>query len=230
MLERPIHLEKDKLKVFEFLDNIKQEFPDEELFVFGGEPFLHPFFGDIMTYMNHIGLKFVVQTNFSKIYTIRNMSKRTDFNLQISLHPSEIKGKMELLNGISALQGNIRQIDIMYVGQPSLDLFKEVLPILTDKSKLYMAPVADFNLKDVCNKHLFEFNRLKKTVIGRVYNFEQGDRSYNWEKQMKGEVSYKGKPCIYENEYVLFDPSLERYTCNYRQNNKVCPNDQCFLM
>lgn len=230
MLHKPIRYETDKVRTFKFLDKIYKEFPDEELFVFGGEPFIHPFIDEIIGHMNEIGMKFVIQTNFSFIDRIKQMLDVHEFTVQVSLHPTEINDKMQILNGIEELQNIIRRIDIMFVGQTSLDLFKDVLPRLTNKRVLHTTPVGDFNLKGVCNEHLYRFNEMKRAVYGKVYQFEEGDRSFDWEEQMKGGSIYKGRPCIYKDRYVLFDPSLKRYMCNYRQNNEVCPNDQCFLM
>jgi len=230
MLDESIPHEQDKTKVFKFLDDIKLHYPDDELFVFGGEPFCHPFIGEIIHHMNEIGLNYIIQTNFSLTDKIRRILDNEQFEIQISLHDTEIVDIPKLIYDISDLQHIIRRIDVMYDGQQSLDLYKQVLPILDNRDILYVTPIADFNLDDVCNNHLFEFNRLKKTVIGKVYRFEKGDRSFKWERQMKGEISYKGDVCIYKDKYVLFDASLHKYTCNYRQNNNDCPNDQCFLM
>ena len=41
LLDKPIRYEKDMNKICAFLDNIKAQWPDEEVFVFGGEPLLH---------------------------------------------------------------------------------------------------------------------------------------------------------------------------------------------
>jgi organic radical activating enzyme len=230
MLPCVIPHEPDKEKIFRFLDGILDEFPESELFVFGGEPFLHPFIGEIIAYMNEIKLQYIIQTNFSQPEIIKSILEKEDFTIQVSLHRMQIQDIMGLYNSIRELQHIIKRIDIMFDGAGCLPLYGEVLRVLDDKKKLYMAPIADFNLDGVCNQHLYEFNRLKKGVYGKVYQFESGNRSYVWEEQMRGNISYKGKTCLYKNRYVLFDPSLKRYKCNYRQNNEICPNDQCFLM
>ena len=230
MLGCAIQHEPDKEKVFRFLDMIREEYPEDELFVFGGEPFLHPFIDEIIGYMNDIRLKYIIQTNFSQPEIIKSISENYDFQVQVSLHRMQIRDIMKLYNSIKELQHLIRRIDIMFDGAGCLPLYGEVLRVLDDKKKLFMAPIADFNLKGVCNHHLYEFNRLKKGVYGKVYNFEGGNRSYVWEEQMRGNISYKGKTCLYKDRYVLFDPALNKYNCNYRQNNDKCPNDQCFLM
>ena len=118
----------------------------------------------------------------------------------------------------------------MYIGKPSLSLYRNVRSILKDKSIIYLTPVADFNIESACNHYLYEYNQMKKSAHRAVYSFEKGGKSFNWEYQMKGKVSYNGKPCSHKDKYVLFDPSLNRYTCSYRQNNDICPNKYCFLV
>lgn len=230
MLDTPIKYETDKAKVFVFLDKLKKEYPEEELFVFGGEPFLHPFIEDIVHHMNEIGMYFVIQTNFSRSDIITNISENENLKIQISLHSTEIQDKIGLIKDIQKLEHIIRTIDVMYTGKESLSLYREVRDALYTKDVISLAPVADFNMDNVCNHHLYDFNKLKNSIYRVAYQFERGDRSFNWEQQMKGEISYQGGECLYKDRYVLFDPALNRYTCNYRQNNDVCPNKQCFLM
>ena len=228
-LSEPIQFEKDKEKVFRFLDSLKEKYSNEEIFVFGGEPFLHPFLDEIISYMNEINLKFIIQTNFSLFHNIRKCLKE-NFQVQISVHPSEIKNVSTYIRNIQELQNIIRRIDIMYVGEESFKLYKEILKILKDKDKLFLAPVADFKIVNTVNKYLYEFNQLKQGVHGKVYQFEPGERSFIWESQQRGLTSMKYQPCIYKDSYILFDPLLRSYTCSYRQNNDICPNDHCFLM
>lgn len=230
MLESPIDYERYKQKVFDFLDKLKAEFPHEELFIFGGEPFLHPFIEEIIHYMNIIGLRFVIQTNFSRADIITDILRKESVKLQISLHTTEIRDRIKLIKDIRDLQYFVRRIDVMYVGKKSLSLYREVRDVLENKEMLFLAPVADFNIEGVCNHHLYDFNMLKKGAHRAVYQFEKGGRSFNWENQMRGNISYEGSDCLYRDNYVLFDPSLARHTCNYRQTNDVCPNKQCFLM
>ena len=227
-LPEPIPYETDKDKVFAFLDMVKESYPGEELFVFGGEPFLHPFIGDIIEYMNKIELPFIIQTNFA--YPIRMKVIGSPFKVQVSVHPTQIKNKEFFVESIRELQDIIRRIDVMYVGEESFDYYKKILKVLDDRDKLYIAPVADFKYTKVVNEHLYEFNRMKKGIQNKIYRFEEGDRSFIWEQQMRGELTYKYQPCMYKDTYKLFDPLLRKYTCSYRENNDICPNDHCFLM
>lgn len=226
-LINPIHFETNKEKVFTFIDNLKTKYQNEELFLFGGEPFLHPFINDIIKKLNDVQMKFIIQTNFS-MYNIINLINEP-FQMQVSVHPNEIKNINEFLLNLNKFQESIRRIDIMYIGEKSLEIYKQILKNIKDKNKICIKPVADFHTNTV-NKYLYEFNELKKSLYGRIYNFEQGERSFIWEEQQRGLNTLKGTQCIYKDKYILFDPMLNSYTCSYRENNIICPNDQCFFM
>lgn len=231
VLDKPIKCEKDKEKVFDFLDSLKENYPEDELFLFGGEPFLHPFINEIISYMLSNDIKFMVQTNFSLYEKIKNITDIYEFPLQISVHPSEIKDEDSYIKAIEEQQKIIRRIDVMYIGKESIELYKKILKVLDDSSILYLCPLADFNIVDgVHNPILYEYNELRNSTYGKIYHFEQGERSFIWEQMMRGEISCKNKPCMYKDQYVLFDPMLDKYSCNYRQNNDICPHDHCFLM
>lgn len=221
----PILYEKDKQKVFKFLDSIKEKYTNDELFVFGGEPFLHPFINEIIDYLNHIQMKFVIQSNFSCYESIK---KCNNFQVQVSIHPTEIKDLNKFIANLKLFKNNIRKIDVMYMGDVSIQIYKEL--VKTFKDKIFIAPVADFKITNTVNKYLYEFNELKQSIYGRIFKFEPGERSFIWEEQQRGKNSLKGKTCIYKDNYILFDPMLNSYTCSYRENNIICPNDQCFFM
>ena len=227
----PIRYEKDKDKVFSFLSSLKEKYPESELFLFGGEPFVHPFIEDIVSHLNSVGMSYVIQSNFTLYDRMRSLLEKETFPLQISLHPNDIEDEEELLKQLPLFIDYIRRIDVMYVGRHTLDLYKKILPVIGEaRDRMYLTPVADFEFDAGMNEHLYDFNKLKNDpVYGRVYNFEDGERSFLWEDQMKGNFSLKGKPCPYIGKYLLFDPQLNSYTCNYRQNNELCPNNHCFL-
>lgn len=227
----PIRYEKDKSKVFAFIDMLKERWPTDELFLFGGEPFVHPFIDEIIAYLNQVQLPYIVQTNCSLPKRIKEVREQHEFKIQVSVHPTEIKNKEAYLQGIKELQGIIRRIDVMYTGEDALQWYRDIHPLLDDKTVLYLTPLADFNIGEtIVNNALFEFNKLKKSVYNKIYQFEKGERSFDWENQMNGVWSPKGKPCMYKDRYILFDPQLKSYSCNYRQNNDICPNGECFIM
>ncbi len=227
----PIRYERDRSKVFAFIDMLKDRYPDDELFLFGGEPFVHPFIEDIIGHLNKVDMKFVVQTNCTLPQRILAAAADHPFTIQVSVHPNDIANWALYRQGVTDVQHITRRIDVMFVGDNSFSAYADLLPYIKDKSMLYLAPVADFNTSEhIVNNQLFLFNKLKQSIHGRVYRFEDGDRSFKWEDQMRGVWTPKGKPCMYKDAYVLYDPMLVPYTCNYRQNNDICPNQQCFLM
>ena len=69
VLDKPIKHIEDPVKIYNFLSMLKNNYPDSELFLFGGEPFLHPKIDFIINTLNELNMKFVIQTNFS--YYIR---------------------------------------------------------------------------------------------------------------------------------------------------------------
>ena len=226
VLKTPIMYQKDKQKVFSFIGFLKNTYPNDELFLFGGEPFLHPFIGEIVQELNNVGMNFVIQTNFSLPQHIPE-----NCVIQVSAHPTEIKDIDVFVKNIQKYQHQIRRIDVMYIGEKSIDVYKKILPVLRDKSILFLCPLADFNIKNGAhNQALYEFNSLKQSYLSKVYRFEPGERSFIWERMMRGEISCKNKLCQYTGKYILYDPMLNSYTCNHRQNNVICPHDHCFLM
>ena len=223
-LAKPIFFEKDKEKVFKFIETLKEKYPEDELFIFGGEPFAHPFFGEIIQKLKDVHMKFIIQTNFS----LPKRAEKIGEMCQVSVHPSEIKNKELYISELGRLQHLIRKVDVMYIGKPSIDYYVQIAKVFP-REKLRLIPVAGFKGVDV-NKYLYEYNELRQSVVGKFINFEHGDRSYNWEDQMKGTWSPKGKPCMYKDKYILFDPMLRSYSCSYRENHDICPNDHCFIM
>lgn len=224
-LPTPIPYEKDKDKVFGFIEILKEQHPDVELFLFGGEPFLHPFFGEIIQKLHEVEMKFIIQTNFSITKKVEEIGEA----IQVSVHPTEIKDKATFIENVEKLKHLIRRIDIMYTGEESLKYFIDLVKVYP-REQLFIVPVADFKFTKGANELLYEYNELRKGFLSKVYNFEEGDRSTTWEEQAKGMWSPKGNPCGYIGKYKLFDPMLRQYSCSYRENNIICPNDQCFLM
>lgn len=223
-LSQPIFFEKDKEKVFKFIETLKEKYPEEELFIFGGEPFAHPFFAEIIHKLNDVHMKYIIQTNFSLSKRVEKINEM----VQVSVHPTEIKNKELYISELVRLEKLIRKVDIMFMGKISIDYYKDLVKVFP-REKIRIVPVAGFKGVDV-NKYLFEYNKLRQSIVGKFINFEHGDRSFDWEKQMKGMWSPKSKPCMYKDKYILFDPMLRSYSCSYRENHEICPQDHCFLM
>ena len=224
VLKNPIKCITDKTKIFNFLKSIKTRFPDEELFLFGGEPFLHPEIEFIIKTLNSINLNFVIQSNFS---CYERISKIEDnFKLQVSLHKSQIRNLDEYIKNLIDFQSKIQRIDLMFEDKGTLNIYKKLKQYIPEE-KLLIAPIADFNVEKTHLKQLKLFNILKKAL---KMNFEEGERSFLWEKMMEGKIITKGHKCLYKNKYHLFDPQFNEYNCSYRVKTDICPNENCFLM
>lgn len=229
LFKPPIKYITDENILYSFIKTLNGKYPNDELFVFGGEPFLHPKIRFIIETLNSFNQPFMIQTNFSQIKIINSLND-LDFIMQLSIHPTQIKDIDFIINNIKNNYSKIRKIDVMFY-KGAFEIYKKLEPLFKDK--LYMAPVAGFigssgviPVNDI-NEWLRRFNILKKSSN---INFEKGDRSYKWEKIMKGEIITKGSKCIYKDKYILFDPQLNSYNCSHRIKCDICPNKACFLM
>ena len=103
---------------------------------------------------------------------------KEDFQVQISVHPSEIKNISTYIRNIQELQNIIRRIDIMYVGEESFKLYKEILKILKDKDKLLLQ-IKQWNSMvnekddDFKNQHFIDIHKIKvqPPLIDLLHNF-----------------------------------------------------------
>ena len=220
-LKKPIMYEKDFEKIKKFIDHLKTY--NVEIFIFGGEPFLHPRIEDIIKYANTINLKYMIQTNFSMYKKIQNISE--PFILQVSFHREQVKNIDEYIEYLK-INNKIRKIDIMFKSLEDIKLYNRL--IKEGLRNVFIAPVADFTYNKISHLEcLANFNKYKKIL--RDISFEPGDRSFKWEAMIRGESLTKGKPCIYKNKYILFDPLFRSYNCSHRINCDICPNNACFL-
>lgn len=222
--------EKDFEKTKKILDEIKIKSieGDLELFIFGGEPFMHPHIDKIIEYCNLIKLKFIIQTNFSLTNRIRECMLKHEFMIQVSVHPSEIKNIDKFLNDLSIFDASIRKIDVMYIGDESIDLYKKILDMNIDENKLQLNAVCDFFTDKECLASLNEYNKLKKE---KKYNFEYGCRSYILEKQYTNEINFTGQICPYKDIYELYTPFGEIHFCGQKNSPKdgICDKRHCYV-
>lgn len=243
LLDNNIKAETDEKKLTVFMDTLHEKYPSTELFLFGGEPFLHPKIGFIIEYLQSLNQPFVIQTNFSKFSVHRMLeigeSNNKPFNINISIHPDDVSLSDMALAFRVPLNVNINNLDVMYVGKKSLEYYKVIEgynkgldPVLT--------PLVNIGCKGY-EKALKEYNRLKhKKVYQELYNFDdvmanvigiEEERSVIWEKFNKREYTTLNKPCLYQNRYFLYDANLDLFNCCYRKNNNgYCLNEVCFLM
>lgn len=232
-----IKMELDKDKLSTFMDTLDK---DLELFLFGGEPFLHKEVKFIIDYLNKIKQPFVVQSNLSTFSVNKIIQEEIEgFTLQGSIHPSEISIS-ELKDNLSTLKVlsffkklELKRIDIMYVGKESLKYYRAVHKIFPDIC--FMLPISGFYEEDSCEANK-EYNQIRTRKVYSWIRFEENYiKEYNkfrselWEDQCTGKFSTFGKPCPYD--YQLWDSKLNKYNCCYRENtNGICNQRGCFWM
>lgn len=220
-LKNPIREVTDLNVLREFLNTLHKKYPEIELFVFGGEPLLHPKINDIIGILKELNHLFCLQTNGVYLDRLKH-----DTTLQISVHRTQIKDMAKYLENLKKHLRNIRTIDVMFTDEKDILLAKTIKEFFPS---VKIAPVADFGL-DNRTDFLFalqKFNKYKKLFPDL---FEEGERSYIWEKNVRGLLSSKGKPCMYKDRYVLFAPDLQEYNCSHRLKTDLCPFDRCFRM
>ena len=225
---RPV-LDKDAIR--EFIKGLGEKYPGVEIFVFGGEPFIHPHIDHIIKCFNEFNVPFAIQTNFSE-HSVKVMKTiKEPFSINISVHPTETSIK-QITKALSENEININIIDVMYTGKEAIKYYLEIKQ-LTNFSKLYLTPVTDFG-DGISEPLLREYNELRKqSVYSKIIQFEDvirfgRQRSEIW---LDPEFNTFGKPCLYKNQYFLYGPNLELYNCCYRQKtNGICNKQKCFLM
>lgn len=213
----------DKARIREFIEMLGTKYPGVEIFVFGGEPFVHPHIEYIIQTFNEFEIPFVIQTNMSK-HSIKIMDKIDDpFMIQVSIHPTEVKLEdVEIPPDV-----NIRVIDVMYTGREALEYYFKVKGTIPD---VFLTPVAAFGTGT--DHALVDFNRMRKNPAWqKIINFETVERLGDYRSNLWEKYNPKGKPCLYNDRYFLYSPNLDLYNCCYRINhNGICPRDKCFLM
>ena len=65
-LDQSLNTVTDKPQLKNFIKSLGEKYPNVEVFVFGGEPFLHPHIDYIIECFNEFNVPFVIQTNLSK--------------------------------------------------------------------------------------------------------------------------------------------------------------------
>jgi hypothetical protein len=205
-------------------------YPGVEIFVFGGEPFVHPDIGYIIETFNEFSIPFVIQTNLSK-YSIQVMKSIAEpYTLQASIHPTEVS--IEDLT--DALKENIaiRTIDVMFSGKEAVQYYLRTKE-LSNCENIFLTPVTDFGdgRSDIV---LAEYLTLKNNPhYSKLIRFEEVDRLGKSRSELWADIKFStlGKPCLYKDRYFLYGPNLEMYNCCYRiKTDGICPKNKCFLM
>jgi MoaA/NifB/PqqE/SkfB family radical SAM enzyme len=218
-----------------FINDINRDYKDIEIFLFGGEPFLHPEIEFIINTFLELKQPFVVQTNLSDFSVKKILSINKIFNINVSVHLEHCTEE-QILNNLNIIKNivNIKNVDIMFSNIRAFNYYKslkEFIPILAPISNMGVSGFSDI---------LEQYNSFKNNKVFRnLYTFENierdiGDgkkqRSLIWQEFNDGKKTL-GNDCLYVDSYVLFGPDLKKYNCCYRKNhNGICKNEYCFLM
>ena len=229
-----IKAEADHSKLNFFIKETLEPYKDQEIFCFGGEPFLHPEISFIVDMLYKYNRKFIIQTNMSK-KSVDVMLKLThDLHLQVSIHPTEVSIE-NVIQDLTRLQTvhEISKIDVMYTGLESFKYYQKISKIYN--GELTLLPITGFYETGSCEL-TYEFNKYRNSPYSKFINFEPykiGDRyrSDIWEDYCSGKLSTFGEVCKYKDDYILYDSSLNLYNCCYRENIETfCTHTKCFLM
>jgi len=226
--------EKNHEKLENFIKNILKPWRNNELFCFGGEPFLHSEISFIIDKLIEYNQKFIFQTNLSNQSSKIIQNLKQNFKIQVSVHPSEIELN-DIIKNLKNNKDRISKIDVMYVGKKSIKYYFEIKKLkLFDN--LFLIPISGFYENESC-KYTKEYNKLRKNkTYQSIINFEKDSfnkkyRSEIWEDFCNKKISTYGNECLYKNKYFLFSSDLSFYNCCYRENNLgICSHDKCFLM
>ena len=229
-LDKGIHHIVDHDVLREFIKSLGEKYPGVEIFVFGGEPFVHPEIEYIIKCFNEFQIPFVIQTNFSS-HSIKVMQTITEpYTMQVSIHPTEIT--IEELTAAFQTSANIRTIDVMYGASNALQYYLKT-KALSDCKDIYLTPVTDFG-DGRSNELLQEYLKMARSPIYQDFvRFEDVQRLGKQRSELWADIAFspKGKPCLYKDKYFLYGPNLEMYNCCYRiKTDGICPKNKCFLM
>ena len=229
-LDKSIYPNLDRDTIRNFVKMLGEKYPGIEVFVFGGEPFVHPDIEYIIQCFNEFEVPFVIQTNLSS-YSVKIIKQiKQPFTMQASIHPTEMS--VEELNEVLQTPHNVRRFDVMYSDESALFYYFKVKE-LTKSDHVYLTPITDFG-DGVSDMILTKFNELKNNgKLQRIINFEDEIRLGKSRSELWSDKNFttKGKPCLYKDKYFLYGPNLELYNCCYRiKTDGICPKEKCFLM
>jgi organic radical activating enzyme len=214
-----------------FIKSLGEKYPGVEIFLFGGEPFLHPKIDYIIKCFNDLNIPFVIQSNFSKksVKVIKTIQQ--PFKLNVSIHPTEVK--FEHLEYLFSTQATFGIVDVMYTGKDALKYYLKIKSLLPNADNLYLTPISDFG-DGVSNDALAEFNTIRHDPnYQKFIQFENIERYGRLRSELWADPEFvvKGKPCLYNGKFFLYGPNLDLYNCCHRvQHDGICPKDKCFLM
>jgi len=220
--------------LYDFIKELNSKYPDIELFLFGGEPFLHPKIEFIIKTLQSFNQPFVIQSNLSNksVHVIRSMDVKK-FKLYVSIHPDQCNISDVCKNIVSVKPDEIHLMCTETSGL--VEEFYRKINLIKGASKLILTPISNLGCSGY-DDVLEYYNHIKAKYVHDdnevFYNGEKYLRSDLWTLQNQTSQSLtKGKPCQYMNRYVLFTPDLQEMNCCYRKNhNGICNEQNCFFM
>jgi hypothetical protein len=229
-LDKSIYPNLDRTAIREFIKMLGEQYPGVEIFVFGGEPFVHPEIGYIIQCFNELNVPFVIQTNLSKHSVSIMKTIDQPFTLQASIHPTEI-----VLGDLADMfdhTAKIRIIDVMYGASNALYYYFKVKE-LSGCENTFLTPVTDFG--DGRSNALLEeyLNLARDPRLQNIIKFESVQKFGKPRAELWADIKFspKGKPCLYNGEYFLYGPDFQLYNCCYREKHDgICNHSKCFLM
>lgn len=228
-LDQTLEVVTDRAVLRDFIIDLGKRYPGVEVFVFGGEPFLHPEIDYIIECFNEFQIPFVIQTNFSKKSVVVMKRIKHPFKIQISIHPTEVR--LDQLPGLFETPADIRTIDVMYTGPEALRYYFKVKDLASHVNNVYLTPITDFGdgRSDVI---LEDYNKKRSdTHYLKFVKFEDLKHNGVFRSELWTTFDPYGKPCIYNDKYFLYGPNLELYNCCYREKHDgTCTHHKCFLM
>lgn len=216
---------KNKIKETSLETLIKTFSPINNIYIYGGEPLLSRNIVKFVGFLKEKNKNYVIQTNFSlRERILKILEVDPNANFQVSIHSTQLKHK-ETIKNVLEFYKNVSQADIMFTSLQDLKLYfklKKKIPCLR------LVPVADFGSNERnFLPSLILYNKLRK--IYKHISFDDGNRSFIWEKQfLDSNFKIKGKKCICKEEYVMFDPSCVKHHCPQRFDGNICPFNSCF--
>jgi MoaA/NifB/PqqE/SkfB family radical SAM enzyme len=197
----------DKLRVKESgIDN-------NILFIFGGEPTLHPELIDLILLAKSYFGSIILQTNGSNPAVVEAaVASYPDIKLNYSFHYTETKF-IELLKTINTFSSNLNEISIMDLPRSNIELYKKLKLIYKDKVQYY--PLLPKKLDaSPSSKHLVSleqdknFKYLKNDWAFIPHRFNKLSNYEIW----KNNTSSFNKRCHIKN-FVLFIQDNVVYKC-----------------
>ena len=216
---------------------------DIEIYLFGGEPFLHPRILDIIEIFNDQSQIHQIQTNFSNIAIKRleEIPSHHRVHIALTVHQTQIsidklKAQLQRLKNLPP-NITIDDVVIMYMDKNSFEYYKVTKSF--DIAEIEFHPV--INMGEDNNSYIDDYiDKSKSPVYSHLYNFKRPsieiegvmhDGNELWRDMERGTYPLKGKECLYKGDYACYTPSFEKMNCPLgNMENNICTVDLCPLI